>query len=46
MQNHLKENHLIILISKFVVKMRSKCQIIAGMFVRIALFRSMKYKMG
>ena len=38
MQNHLviEETH----------EMRPKCQIFAGMFVRITLFRSMKYKMG
>ena len=48
MQNHpILEGHLlIILILKFAVpcpKMRSKCQIFAGIFVIIALFRRMKY---
>ena len=51
MQNHpILEGHLlIILILKFAVpypKMRSNCQMFAGNFVRIALFRSMRYKMG
>ena len=50
MQNHpiLEENFLIIIILNLrfqCPKMRSKCQIFARIFVRIALFRSMKYKM-
>ena len=50
MQNHpILEGHLlIILILKFAVpcpKMKSKCQMFAGNFVGIALFRSMRYKM-
>ena len=48
MQNHpiLEDNLLIILILNVrfpCPKMRSKCQIFAGIFVIIALFRGMKY---